>query len=57
MSKVPVAVGDKTPFTKTVTESDVYTFAGLSGDFSPNHVDAEYMRKSSFGQRVAHGAL
>lgn len=57
MSKVPVAVGDKTSFTKTVSESDVYAFAGLSGDFSPNHVDAEYMRKSSFGQRVAHGAL
>jgi hypothetical protein len=57
MSKVPVAVSDKTSFTKTVSESDVYAFAGLSGDFSPNHVDAEYMRKSSFGQRVAHGAL
>ena len=57
MSVVPVAVGDRTSFTKTVSESDVYAFAGLSGDFSPNHVDAEYMRRSSFGQRVAHGAL
>jgi len=48
-------VGERDSFTKTVTESDVSTFAGLSGDFNPIHVDAEYARKSRFGRRVAHG--
>ena len=49
------SIGQKASFTKTVTESDVSTFAGLIGDFNPIHVDAEYARKSRFGQRVAHG--
>jgi 3-hydroxybutyryl-CoA dehydratase len=48
-------IGQRASFTKTVTESDVATFAGLIGDFNPLHVDAEYARKSRFGQRVAHG--
>ncbi len=42
---------------KTVGESDVYLFAGVSGDFHPNHVDEEYMRGTPYGRRVAHGAL
>ncbi|MFZ5916347.1 MAG: MaoC family dehydratase [Chloroflexota bacterium] len=48
-------IGERASFTKTVTEADVTTFAGLIGDFNPLHVDAEYARKSRFGQRVAHG--
>jgi 3-hydroxybutyryl-CoA dehydratase len=48
-------VGERASFTKTVTEADVTTFAGLIGDFNPIHVDAEYARKSRFGGRVAHG--
>jgi 3-hydroxybutyryl-CoA dehydratase len=48
-------VGEQARFTKTVTEADVTTFAGLIGDFNPLHVDAEYARKSRFGRRVAHG--
>lgn len=50
-------IGERASFTKTVTESDVTTFAGLIGDFNPIHVDAEYARKSRFGQRIAHGIL
>jgi 3-hydroxybutyryl-CoA dehydratase len=42
---------------RTVTESDVVTFAGLSGDFNQIHVDAEYSAQGMFGQRVAHGLL
>lgn len=42
---------------RTVSESDVYLFAGVSGDNHPNHLDEEYMRSGRFGQRVAHGAL
>ncbi len=52
-----VKVGLRTRFTKTVSESDVYLFAGITGDLDPNHVDEEYCRKTSLGHRVAHGAL
>ena len=52
-----VAVGDQVRFAKTVGESDVYLFAGITGDFSGNHVNAEFMRTSAFGRRIAHGAL
>jgi acyl dehydratase len=52
-----VAVGDATSFSKTVSESDVYLFAGISGDFAPNHVNKAYMEKSSYGALIAHGAL
>jgi acyl dehydratase len=52
-----VKVGLRTRVTKTVSESDVYLFAGITGDFDPNHVDEEYTRKTSLGHRVAHGAL
>jgi acyl dehydratase len=50
-------VGDQVRFTKTVSESDVYLFAGITGDFAPNHVDEEYMRGTPYGRRIAHGAL
>jgi 3-hydroxybutyryl-CoA dehydratase len=55
MTERSFRVGQQASFTKTVTESDVTTFAGLIGDFNPIHVDAEYARKSRFGRRVAHG--
>lgn len=42
---------------RTITEADVVAFAGLSGDFTQLHVDAEYARDTMFGQRVAHGLL
>ena len=42
---------------RTVTESDVVQFAGLSGDFNPLHIDAEFAKKTPFGQRIAHGML
>jgi acyl dehydratase len=42
---------------RTVTEGDVSTFAGLSGDFNPLHTDATFAEKTPFGQRVAHGML
>ena len=41
---------------KTISESDVYLFAGIVGDFHPNHVNAVYAAKG-LGGRVAHGAL
>jgi 3-hydroxybutyryl-CoA dehydratase len=57
MSGFPVAVGDSRTFSKTIAESDVYLFAGITGDFAANHVNEEYMRGTTYGHRVAHGAL
>jgi acyl dehydratase len=42
---------------RTITEADVVTFAGLSGDSNTIHTDAEYAKVTAFGQRVAHGLL
>jgi 3-hydroxybutyryl-CoA dehydratase len=55
MAALPV--GRSVTVRKTVGETDVYLFAGISGDFSPNHVDEEYMRGTKYGRRIAHGAL
>ena len=50
-------LGASTSFSKTVSESDVYLFAGITGDLAPNHVDEQFMRKTPYGRRIAHGAL
>ena len=42
---------------RTITEADIVAFAGLTGDYNPMHTDAEYMKSSAFGQRIAHGML
>ncbi len=42
---------------RTVTEGDIVTFAGLSGDYNQIHTDAEFSKGTPFGQRVAHGIL
>ncbi|MCP4385194.1 MAG: dehydratase [Hyphomicrobiales bacterium] len=52
-----VEIGATVSFSKTVSESDVYLFAGITGDLSPNHVNKAYMEKSSYGRLMAHGAL
>jgi len=52
-----IEVGDVARFSKTITESDVYTYAGVVGDFNPMHVNAEVARKGPFEQRVAHGMI
>ena len=57
MSDFHVKIGDGSTFSKTISESDVYMFAGITGDFSPNHVNKAYMEKSSYGKLMAHGAL
>lgn len=50
-------VGTTVTFAKTIGESDVYLFAGVTGDLSPNHVNAQYMSDTRYGARIAHGAL
>ena len=57
MAKLHVSVGDATQFSKTVGETDVTLFAGITGDLSPNHVNEAYMLGSPYGGRIAHGAL
>ena len=52
-----LTVGDSAEFSKTVTESDVYGIAGITGDFNPAHIDAEYARGTYFKERIAHGIL
>ncbi len=42
---------------RTVTEADVVSFAGLSGDFNPLHTDEEFAKTTPFGTRIAHGML
>ena len=42
---------------RTITEADIVAFAGLSGDYNVLHTDAEYMKTSIFGERIAHGLL
>jgi 3-hydroxybutyryl-CoA dehydratase len=50
-------IGQKSMFTKTISESDVYLFAGITGDFNRIHVDSEYAKSTPFGKRIAHGFL
>lgn len=50
-------IGDQVVFEKTVGESDVYLFAGITGDLAPNHVNEAFMKTSKYGRRIAHGAL
>lgn len=50
-------IGQKASTTKTITETDVYLFAGITGDLNPAHVNEEYARTTRFGGRIAHGIL
>lgn len=52
-----MSVGQSASFTKTVTETDVYMFAGISGDLNPAHVDEVSSSKTMFKGRIAHGIL
>lgn len=53
-----LAVGDRWQSrARTITETDVVNFAGITGDYDPLHVDHEYARQSPFGKPIAHGIL
>jgi 3-hydroxybutyryl-CoA dehydratase len=52
-----IAVGMSAEHAKTVTDTDIALFAGITGDFNPVHVDAEAASRSIFGGRIAHGML
>lgn len=50
-------IGDFATFTKTLSETDIYLFAGITGDMNPAHVDAVSAAEGMFKQRIAHGML
>lgn len=57
MAIIPFKVGQCVTSSKTISESDVYLFAGITGDLCDNHVNAEYMKKTQYGKRIVHGVL
>ena len=50
-------VGQTASFAKTISESDVYQFAGICGDFNPVHVNSVEAGQSIFGKQIVHGML
>jgi 3-hydroxybutyryl-CoA dehydratase len=52
-----LVVGQCAEFTKTITETDVVLYAGITGDMNPAHIDQGYAERSRFGGRIAHGML
>ncbi|MBR2736270.1 MAG: MaoC family dehydratase [Firmicutes bacterium] len=52
-----IQVGDKASFSKTISESDVYQFAGITGDFNELHINQKAAEQSLFKSRVVHGCL
>lgn len=50
-------IGEKATFSKTITEFDIYSFAGISGDFNPIHINEQYANTTKFNKRISHGML
>lgn len=50
-------IGDSASFSKTISESDVYMYAGISGDFNPIHINKVKAQESIFGKQIVHGML
>lgn len=57
MTMQELAVGDSASHAKTITETDVYLFAGITGDLNPAHVNEQASSLTPFGGRIAHGIL
>lgn len=52
-----IKIGDEASLSRTITDAHIVNFAGITGDFNPVHVDAEYAQQSMFGERICHGML
>jgi 3-hydroxybutyryl-CoA dehydratase len=52
-----LTIGDSDQFSKTVTDADIYLFAGVTGDLNPAHIDEAYAQGTFFKTRIAHGML
>ena len=57
MTICEMKIGDTASVSKTISESDVYLFAGITGDHNPAHVNEESASRTMFGKRIAHGIL
>lgn len=57
VSFADLKVGHTASMAKTISEYDVYAFAGVTGDFNPVHVNAEFAKDTMFKERIAHGML
>ena len=52
-----LSVGDLAEFSKTISETDIYLYAGITGDMNPAHINEEFASKTAFKSRIAHGML
>ncbi len=52
-----IEVGQRAEFSKTISEADIYLFAGVTGDMNPAHINEAYARTTFFKTRIAHGLL
>ena len=52
-----INIGDTASFQKTISEADVYMYAGVTGDLNPAHINHEAMKNTKFGGRIVHGML
>jgi 3-hydroxybutyryl-CoA dehydratase len=52
-----LSIGETAKFSKTISESDIYLYAGITGDFNPAHINETYAWKTHFKTRIAHGML
>jgi 3-hydroxybutyryl-CoA dehydratase len=52
-----IQLGDTAEFSKTISESDIYLFAGITGDLNPAHINEAYAKNTFFKGRIAHGML
>ena len=52
-----LSLGQSASFSKTISESDVYLFAGITGDFNPAHTNSSFATETFFRRRIAHGML
>jgi len=56
-SIVELRLHETAEFAKTISETDIYLYAGVSGDFNPAHINEEYAKETFFKTRIAHGML
>lgn len=52
-----ISIGDSAEFAKTISEGDIYLYAGITGDVNPAHINEEYAKTTFFKSRIAHGML
>ena len=57
MTQMRLTIGDTASRSKVITDADIRTFADLTGDHNPIHIDDEFASQSLFGKRIAHGML